>query len=304
MQIHELTLHTKIDEGVLDTIKSTASNVAAKVRNKAGDITTPIKHTAQGLGLTKPGQQAASAGLLDPRAKLAAVKKNRDIVNLAQKFADEWVAKQPAPVSEAAPGAPTPAEMANLEKKIAAAAAQTPTQPTAQTAQYIKDFLAWANEKIAMRDPTTYQMIGLQAVDDSNNYTNELNDAKEAIETAMGDPVKTKDAVTRYLLTAIAGAQLLSSQNRVKGSKQVPAYGQAATQPARPGVTQAQAPAANTTGLNPGDINALMQSAGLPAQLLGQAGQKFQAITNNKILTSTGDRVADHLLRSMGYKVQ
>jgi len=301
MQIHELTLLTKIDEGVLDTIKATAGNVANTVKNTTGKLATSAGNVAQGLGLAKQGQQAASAGLLDPRAKLAAVKKNRNIVNLAQKFADEWVAQQPAPMSEAAPGAPTPAEMANLEKKIAAAAAaQTPTQPTAQTAQYIKDFLAFANEKIAMRDPTTYQMIGLQAVEDSKNYTNELNNAKEAVRAAMGDPVKTKDAVTRYLLTAIAGAQLLSSQNRAKGSKQVPAYGQAATQPGG----QVQAPAANTTGLNPGDINALMQSAGLPAQLLGQAGQKFQAIANNKQLTTTGDRIVDQMLRSMGYKVQ
>ena len=109
MQIHELTLHTKIDEGVLDTIKATAGNVANTVKNTTGKLATSAGNVAQGLGLAKQGQQAASAGLLDPRAKLAAVKKNRNIVNLAQKFADEWVAQQPAPMSEAAPGAPTPA---------------------------------------------------------------------------------------------------------------------------------------------------------------------------------------------------
>lgn len=279
MQIHELTQRQPVNEGLLGAVGSLAKNA---------------------MGVKSTG----AAGISDPEKKLAAVKKQPELVKMAQGWADEWIKQQKTPQTEAvtARGGATPAEIANLEKQIAAqqAALQEPAQPqtTAQPAadpkkEYLNSFLAFANNKIAMRDPTTYEVIALQAVEKSGLLKDQLEKAEGAVGAAQGNEAATKAAVVDYMLTALAGAQLLITNNKLNRSKlSVPAYG------SKPDT----APTTATQLVNQ-DMNALFTDVGLPPALLGQAGKKFQQLSRNTRLSTTGDRVADSLLRSMGYRI-
>ena len=76
MQIHELNRPRRTNEGIMDV-----------VRGVGGAAKTALA-TAAGID---PNAGAASAGILDPAQKLAAVMKNPDMVKLATQYADEWL---------------------------------------------------------------------------------------------------------------------------------------------------------------------------------------------------------------------
>ena len=192
----------------------------------------------------------------------------------------------------------------------------TPTNPigykaaAAPSSPYVTDFLKWANEKIAMRDSTTYKMLGLTAAENSGLKA-ELAAAKQEVIGAQGDPAKTKIAVKNYILTAMAALQLEASKSKVAAaSPEAPAYGQQpapAGQAGKAGQPAGQPGAAGTapaTGQITGSgAVALLTKAGLTAQILGSAGQAIQTVTSNKQLSTTGDSVIDTMLESMGYTV-
>jgi hypothetical protein len=186
----------------------------------------------------------------------------------------------------------------------------TATKPTTQTkpqipastpTSYLDNFETWANQKIAMRDPTTYRTIALADIKNTSNKDNlkrELDAAKQKVVSAQGNPTATKEAVKNYILTALAAGQLIASQNRVaSASTQAPAYGQqSATQPA------AGQPTTASQG-QPIDINALVKAAGLDPFALQKAAAIMQKATRNNKLSSTGDDAVDGILQLMGYKV-
>ena len=186
----------------------------------------------------------------------------------------------------------------------------TPTNPvgykaSTPTSSYETDFLKWANEKIAMRDSTTYKMLGLTAAENSGLKA-ELAAAKQEVIGAQGDPAKTKIAVKNYILTAMAALQLEASKSKVAAaSPQAPAYGQ---QPApaagATGATGAAAGTAPATGQITGSgAVALLNNAALTQPVLAKAGQVIQTATGNKQLSTTGDSVIDTMLEGMGYTV-
>lgn len=122
-----------------------------------------------------------TANYLDPATRLANTKKSPEMVQHVQKLADQW------------------------NSNIA---------PTLLAADYMTDLDTWVDGQIAVRDPVNGGKITLAAVANStnpNNLKNELSRARKAVEDARGNPARTKTAVVDYLLTAIAGAQLLAT---------------------------------------------------------------------------------------------
>jgi hypothetical protein len=173
--------------------------------------------------------------------------------------------------------------------------AQPPDNP-----EYIKNFLEFANEKVAMRDSATYKMLGLTDAEGSE-LGPDLDAAKQAVKDAQGNPASTKEAVKNYILTAMAALQLVTSENSVKAaSPEAPAYGQ---QPA-PAAGAAGAAAGTATGqLTGSGAVALLNKAGLGAKVLTLAGEAIQKQTGNKQLSTSGDSVIDTMLQGMGYTV-
>lgn len=90
MQIHELSRKRRTDEGLGDIAKS---------------VGTALKQAVAGPEQNTP---SASAGILDPKQKLAAVMKNPDMVKLATQYADEWVKSTPPPAQQQAPAQQAP----------------------------------------------------------------------------------------------------------------------------------------------------------------------------------------------------
>jgi len=203
------------------------------------------------------------------------------------------------PAGQTTPGQP-PAKQAQPPAKQAqpAAGAQSPADP-----EYIKNFLEFANEKIAMRDSATYKMLGLKDAEGVTELKPELDTAKQAVKDAQGDPAKTKEAVKNYILTAMAALQLEASKNKVKAaSPEAPAYGQQPAPAGQPGATGAAAAPAAGKITGAGAV-ALLTQAGLGPQVLGKAGEAIQRATGNKQLSKTGDSVIDTMLEGMGYTV-
>jgi hypothetical protein len=145
--------------------------------------------------------------------------------------------KKPAPASAATtpkPGAPPGFNAANVMKmpgmpgQPATPGSITPGaagggagQPDAVTPpadpaekEYWNKFLAYVNKKTAIRDASTYQMIGLDQIQKQSGYKNELEAAKAKILQAYKAGQDVTPAATEYILTAMAGAQLISSKNR------------------------------------------------------------------------------------------
>jgi hypothetical protein len=209
------------------------------------------------------------------------------------------------PVAQPKPGQPPVAQPPAGQAQPPAGQAQPPAgqaQPPADS-EYIKNFLEFANEKVAMRDSATYKMLGLTDAEGVTELKPELDDAKQAVKDAQGDPAKTKEAVKNYILTAMAALQLVTSQNSVKAaSPEAPAYGQ--QPPPAAGTTGAAAGTAPATGqLTGASAVKLLNDAGLTAQILTTAGKKIQAATGNKKLSTSGDSVIDTMLQGMGYTV-
>ena len=181
-----------------------------------------------------------------------------------------------------------------------------PQIPAATPTNYMDDFEDWANQKTAMRDSTTYRTIGLADVKNTTQKENlkaELAAARQAVDTAQGNPTETKQAVKNYILTALAGAQLIASQNKVAAaSTPAPAAQQSPNTAAANTVSSTgQTNAANPS--QPIDINALLKSAGLDPVALQKAASVMQKATQNNKLRATGDDAIDGMLSLMGYKV-
>jgi hypothetical protein len=177
-------------------------------------------------------------------------------------------------------------------------------QPPADS-EYIKNFLEFANEKVAMRDSATYKMLGLKDAEGVTELKPELDTAKQAVKDAQGNPAKTKEAVKNYILTAMAALQLVTSQNTVKAaSPEAPAYGQQPAPAAGAAGAAAGAAAGTATGqLTGSGAVALLNKAGLGAKVLTLAGEAIQKQTGNKQLSTSGDSVIDTMLQGMGYTV-
>ena len=91
MQIHELNRPRRTDEGAWDVVKGVGKAAA-----------TGLGHSiAAGAGYNLSKNSAtASAGILDPKQKLAAVMKEPAMVKLATDYADEWLKLQSQAVPE------------------------------------------------------------------------------------------------------------------------------------------------------------------------------------------------------------
>lgn len=314
MQIHELSRKRRTDEGLGDIAKS---------------VGTALKQAVAGPEQNTP---SASAGILDPVQKLAAVKKNPDMVRIATQYAKEWTASQSKAVPESVTERRVGKKKASrtgilpqddisgfskqaqqqIQQQIQAqqqsASPAAPAQPAAPAApvapaitpgaQYLKDFLAFANEKIAMRDSTTYRMIGLTDVENSK-LKPQLDAAKQAVVAARGNPIATETAVKNYILTAMAGAQLVASKNKIdNASPKAPAYG------GQQAPTKLAAGQSNSASQGqPIDIQALIKNAGLDATALQKAAAVMQKATQNNKLRATGDDAIDGMLSLMGYTV-
>jgi hypothetical protein len=216
-------------------------------------------------------------------------------------------AQPPAGQAQPPAGQPKPAQPPAGQAQPPAGQAQPPAgqaQPPANP-DYEKNFLEFANKKVAMRDSATYKMLGLTDAEGSE-LGPQLDAAKQEVIGAQGNPAKTKEAVKNYILTALAALQLVTSQNTVKAaSPEAPAYGQQPTpagQPAgQPGAAAGTAPA--TGQLTGPSAVKLLNDAGLTAQILTTAGKKIQGSTGNKKLSTSGDSVIDTMLQGMGYTV-
>jgi len=390
MQIHELNRPRRTNEGAgWDAIKTSVSNAVA-------DATGQDRQSS-----------AASAGILDPKQKLAAVMKEPQMVKLATQYADEWLKDPRSKVQAQAQAVPedtavaTPgtynkktgaaklggktmtalsdlppavqqqiqAKQQELEKQTGrpnpymAPAVQQPTamplkpfqvpgtgtdpnptkpgqpattpakptgtamptapfqvpgagtnpNPTTQPANstkpqipasvpasYMDDFLNWATQKTAMRDSTTYRTISSADVKNTTQKENlkaELAAAEKEVKDSAGNPARTKTAVTNYILTALAGAQLIASQNKVASASAYVATPQTGSAPATAGQSSTASLA------QPIDINTLVKGSGLDPFALQKAGQAMQKVTRNNKLRATGDEAIDGMLSLMGYKV-
>lgn len=371
MQIHELNRPRCVNEGVMDVVKGVSGAAKTAIATAAG---------------IDPNAGAASAGILDPKQKLAAVMRNPDMVKLATQYADEWLKKQAQAVPEAeavttynkktgrrtldgkpqfdlsdlppdvqkqiqqqelqtgrpnpymtpAANQPTPPVAQQPAKTTGTAMPLKPfqvpgigtnptpppttspntTKPAATAvtnpakAKYLKDFLEFANEKIAMRDPTTYKMIGLTSLytaDKKYSLKQQLDAAKQQVINAQGNPADTKQAVKNYILTALAAAQLMASGNKVAAATpQAPALGRQTSAPGKTGTGATTTPTTTTSAtgqITGSNAVALITQAGLPAATLAKAGEAIQRATGNKQLSTTGDSVIDTMLEGMGYTV-
>jgi len=258
-------------------------------------------------GQPKPGQPPAGQPDTDAQPPAGQPTPGQPPAGQAQPPADAGAGAMGAMAGQLAKGgAAGPNTMANAP--VSKTNKAKPGNPNAGQAQppdnpeYIKNFLEFANEKVAMRDSATYKMLGLTDAEGSE-LGPELDDAKQAVIDAQGNPANTKTAVKNYILTAMAALQLVTSQNSVKAaSPEAPAYGQ--QPPPAAGTTGAAAGTAPATGqLTGASAVKLLNDAGLTAQILTTAGKKIQAATGNKKLSTSGDSVIDTMLQGMGYTV-
>ena len=152
-------------------------------------------------------------------------------------------------------------------------------------------------------------MIGLTSLytaDKKYSLKTELDAAKQEVIKAQGNPVDTKKAVTNYILTAMAAAQLMASGNKIAAATpQTPTLGRQTPAPAKTGAgATTTSPTTSATGQITGSSAVvLLTQAGLPAATLAKAGQFIQTTTGNKQLSTTGDSVIDTMLEGMGYTV-
>ena len=375
MQIHELS-RRRTDEGVFDTLKGIGAGAATAAKGiGAAGLTALGKAT----GVTTPNAPAKSAGILDPVAKLAAVRKNSAMTGLATQLAKGWVAQAPTKAPAAAPAAgatPLPEAVGTYNKKTGAAnldgktmtslsdlppaiqqqiqakqqAAATPTATPAATppkpgappgfnatnimkmpgmpgqpavpgtgtnptptnpigytaatppgnpatAKYLKDFLAYVNQKTAIRDPSTYQMIGLNQILYQSGLKAELDKAKARVLAAYEAGQDVTAAAADYILTAMAGAQLIMSKN--KAGIDQPAAGEVA--PADGTAPQATAPA---SFLSAADVQGLFKLNGIDSVALTKLGTELQRASGTNTVNRTGNGTVDNMLRTLGFKVK
>lgn len=299
MQIHELS-RRRTDEGVFDTLKGIGAAGAAAL--------------GKATGVTDPKAPAASAGILDPVTKLAAVRKNSAMTGLATQLAKGWAAQAPVakslPEAVTASGGATAAELSALDDRIAAAAAAQPgatSSPTAPAgppadtakAKYLRDFLAYVNQQTAIRDPSTYQMIGLNQIIYQSGLRDELERAKARVLAAYEAGQDVTAAAADYILTAMAGAQLIMSKNKA-GVGPTPAGDVA---PAAGAAPPAAAPAP-TEFLSVADMQGLFKLNNIDSVALTKLGTELQRASGTNTVNRTGNGTVDNMLRTLGFKVK
>lgn len=191
-------------------------------------------------------------------------------------------------------------------------AAVTPPADPAEK-EYWNKFLAYVNKKTAIRDASTYQMIGLDQIQKQSGYKNELEAAKAKILQAYKAGQDVTPAATEYILTAMAGAQLISSKNRAGVELEQPevdpnnpdaaagATGDdgAAADGAAPGT----APTAGGKILDIAGVQAVFKDNGVDPALLPKLGTELQKISGTNAVTKTGNGTVDNMLRALGFKV-
>jgi hypothetical protein len=248
--------------------------------------------------------------------------------------------KKPAPASAATtpkPGAPPGFNAANVMKmpgmpgQPATPGSITPGaagggagQPDAVTPpadpaekEYWNKFLAYVNKKTAIRDASTYQMIGLDQIQKQSGYKNELEAAKAKILQAYKAGQDVTPAATEYILTAMAGAQLISSKNRAGVELEQPevdpndpdaaagATGDngAAAGGAAPGTAPGTAPTAGGRILDTAGVQGLFKLNGVDPALLPKLGTELRRASGTNAVTTTGNGTVDNMLKALGFKV-
>jgi hypothetical protein len=205
------------------------------------------------------------------------------------------------------PGAakPAPATPAAAATPPAAPATAAPPKNTA-TAEYLKKFLAYVNQKTAIRDSTTYQMIGLNQILYQSGLRAELDKAKAEVLKAYEAGQDVTAAATDYILTAMAGAQLISSKNRAGVDQQLPdpvTAPDATTGGAPPGTTAA-APGAASGSLSKEDVQGLFKLNGVDSAMLTKLGTALQQASGTNTVNRTGNNTIDNMIRALGFKVK
>jgi hypothetical protein len=218
------------------------------------------------------------------------------------------VMKMPGmPGQPTVPGAakPAPATPAAAATPPAAPATAAPPKNTA-TAEYLKKFLAYVNQKTAIRDSTTYQMIGLNQILYQSGLRAELDKAKAEVLKAYEAGQDVTAAATDYILTAMAGAQLISSKNRAGVDQQLPdpvTAPDATTGGAPPGTTAA-APGAASGSLSKEDVQGLFKLNGVDSAMLTKLGTALQQASGTNTVNRTGNNTIDNMIRALGFKVK
>ena len=219
-------------------------------------------------------------------------------------------AAKPGP---AAPGAATPP--AGAGQPDAPAPAPTPAPAPAASAEepYWIKFLEYVNKKTAIRDASTYQMIGLKQIQDQSGYKNELDAAKAKILQAYKAGQDVTPAATEYILIAMAGAQLISSKNRAGQELEQPevdpnnpdaaAGATGADGAAADGAAPGAAPVAGGKILDIAGVQAVFKDYGVDPAMLSKLGTALQTASGTNAVTKTGNGTVDNMLRALGFKV-
>jgi hypothetical protein len=219
-------------------------------------------------------------------------------------------AAKPGP---AAPGAATPP--AGAGQPDAPAPAPTPAPAPAASAEepYWIKFLEYVNKKTAIRDASTYQMIGLKQIQDQSGFKNELAAAKAKILQAYKAGQDVTPAATEYILIAMAGAQLISSKNRAGQELEQPevdpnnpdaaAGATGADGAAADGAAPGAAPVAGGKILDIAGVQAVFKDYGVDPAMLSKLGTALQTASGTNAVTKTGNGTVDNMLRALGFKV-
>ena len=218
----------------------------------------------------------------------------------AQAFKAQQAAAATKPAATATPGAAAPGD--------AGGAPTIQQQAKANVeADYLKKFLAYVNKKTAIRDASTYQMIGLDQVQQQSGLGPQLEAAKAKILQAYeaGNTAEEQKAATEYILIAMAGAQLISSKNRagqeLPPMKPDPNNPDAAT--GADGAAPGTAPTAGGKILDTTGVQAVFKDNGVDPAMLSKLGTALQRTSGTNAVTKTGNGTVDNMLRALGFKV-
>lgn len=171
--------------------------------------------------------------------------------------------------------------------KISEAFANLPggSQAVSAEKQYLEKFREWAAKTLTTRDPTTYQNITLDQIEKDPMIGRQLKQAQGQVVASRDNPARLEQAVTEYVITALAGVQ------------QVIAATKAGTAPT---VSASSTPAAAQ-----GDITQDLASMGINPNQLRATGRMLQQKSGgNRSIRSSGDATVDEYLRQMGYQLR
>jgi hypothetical protein len=190
--------------------------------------------------------------------------------------------------------------------------AETPPAGSTEDA-YWTQFLAYVNKKTAIRDASTYQMIGLKQIQDQSGFKNELEAAKAKILQAYKAGQDVTPAATEYILIAMAGAQLISSKNRAGVELEQPevdpndpdaaAGTTGADGAAADGAATGTAPTAGGRILDTAGVQTVFKDNGVDPAVLSKLGTALKRVSGTNAVTTTGNGTVDNMLKALGFKV-